>query len=877
MSLLTENTSTPPVKLLGKRLFEEGSHQNPKNSPKFKRTNTDSVRTFPVHCGSPLLATGRSTQRKFKRTNTDSVRTFPMHCGSPCATVIQSTIPGSSGVKEMDEIFKAADVVAVAINAMPLRMVAPNAADGDDKVEVTREKLNMKNENFHLGKAPGKLDQDVLLSRTIDDLSNLKTSPQPLPVSSDHQNLKNPNSASSVIKIDWDALLSDTRDDLCILKTSPQPPLEHTNEYQNSRIPEKAPSQDYVSLSKVGDLANWKPNPERKTYMVKAENNEESAGDEDDDRIIIGEKSNNVFQGNLAKDSRHCVQGQTSKECDIKGEEDDKEVLILCASEWNNKLLQSGFRRQNKSEKYSEAEFSVEKIGKLSEIHFVEEIEAKDLKNMNIVPYDAATDIVSRNNVQKARSLYDELFKSLLQKYNEEMKGGKKSNGVYVKAAMLLKKEQQWVNVEPTFGHVPGVVIGDQFQYRAELALVGLHHELLAGINYATIEGKSFAISIVDSGRYENKLKSPNVLVYSGHGSNPKFKAQNLEDQKLEGGNLALKNSMDAKLPIRVIRKTMLAANATKKKMYIYDGLYVVSRFWPEKSDSDKMSFMFELVRVSGQPDCNHITLSKPRRPMENLDRGKAVATYDLSQGKEKKPIMVVNEVNNEKPAPFTYMTKLMHPHWYELSVNGGCNCTAGCSDFVDCPCSVKNNGELPFNEEGAIVKIKRMVYECGPNCKCPPCCQNRVSQHGPQFPLEVFRTKSTGWGVRSQVEIPSGSFICEYIGEVLQDKEADKKSNDEYLFDLGDGNGFTIDAEHYGNVGRFINHSCSPNLYAQNVLYNHDDKRLPHIMFFATKNIPALKELTYDYNYSRVSDANGNIKEKKCYCGSRKCSGRMY
>lgn len=87
------------------------------------------------------------------------------------------------------------------------------------------------------------------------------------------------------------------------------------------------------------------------------------------------------------------------------------------------------------------------------------------------------------------------------------------------------------------------------------------------------------------------------------------------------------------------------------------------------------------------------------------------------------------------------------------------------------------------------------------------------------------------------------------------------------------------IDAAHFGNVGRFINHSCSPNIYPQNVLYDHNDKRIPHIMFFAAKNIHPLQELAFDYNYKldQIKDSNGNIKKKDCLCGSCKCRRRMY
>lgn len=90
---------------------------------------------------------------------------------------------------------------------------------------------------------------------------------------------------------------------------------------------------------------------------------------------------------------------------------------------------------------------------------------------------------------------------------------------------------------------------------------------------------------------------------------------------------------------------------------------------------------------------------------------------------------------------------------------------------------------------------------------------------------------------------------------------------------------GYTVDASKHGNVGRFINHSCSPNLYAQNVLYDHDDKSMPHIMLFAAENIPPLQELTYHYNYAvdQVHDSDGNIKRKDCHCGSDECTGRLY
>jgi euchromatic histone-lysine N-methyltransferase len=152
------------------------------------------------------------------------------------------------------------------------------------------------------------------------------------------------------------------------------------------------------------------------------------------------------------------------------------------------------------------------------------------------------------------------------------------------------------------------------------------------------------------------------------------------------------------------------------------------------------------------------------------------------------------------------------------------------------------------------------------------------------------------GWGVRSLDFIPNGSFVCEYLGELLNNEDAQKRKNDEYLFVTGDSyfdvprweesrknipslqnrrggdeaKVFAVDALESGNLARFINHSCNPNLFTQHVLYDHDDIRMPHLMLFACGDIRPLKPLSFDYNYviNEVHDSQGKIKKKQCLCG---------
>jgi hypothetical protein len=58
------------------------------------------------------------------------------------------------------------------------------------------------------------------------------------------------------------------------------------------------------------------------------------------------------------------------------------------------------------------------------------------------------------------------------------------------------------------------------------------------------------------------------------------------------------------------------------------------------------------------------------------------------------------------------------------------------------------------------------------------------------------------------------------------------------------------MDARFKGNVSRFYNHSCSPNVFVQNVFIETWDVRFPWVAFFTTSNIKAGTELVWDYSY---------------------------
>ena len=60
----------------------------------------------------------------------------------------------------------------------------------------------------------------------------------------------------------------------------------------------------------------------------------------------------------------------------------------------------------------------------------------------------------------------------------------------------------------------------------------------------------------------------------------------------------------------------------------------------------------------------------------------------------------------------------------------------------------------------------------------------------------------------------------------------------------------YIMDAKSIGNIGRYLNHSCNPNVFVQNVFVDTHDLRFPWIAFFASTFVRAGGELCWDYNY---------------------------
>lgn len=212
----------------------------------------------------------------------------------------------------------------------------------------------------------------------------------------------------------------------------------------------------------------------------------------------------------------------------------------------------------------------------------------------------------------------------------------------------------------------------------------------------------------------------------------------------------------------------------------------------------------------------------------------------------------------------------------YYLSTN--CLCTSTCTLETNCPC-ILNFG---LNYKAKVLyeeNINKPHIECGVHCKCPSTCSNRLVQFGPHKSLCIFKTKNKSLGLKSTTKIAKYTFVCEYAGEVITSKMAQERyalnkalNKMNYIFCLNEiihdkVTKTFVDPSTYGNIGRYINHSCNPNCFIVPVRVNIN---VPKLCIFTIKDVDVDEELTFDYGYNSVS--NGGTVCTPCLCGEDQC-----
>ena len=135
------------------------------------------------------------------------------------------------------------------------------------------------------------------------------------------------------------------------------------------------------------------------------------------------------------------------------------------------------------------------------------------------------------------------------------------------------------------------------------------------------------------------------------------------------------------------------------------------------------------------------------------------------------------------------------------------------------------------------------------------------------------------GRGVFANKNISKDECILEYKGERISWKVALERhphdpSQPNHTFYFSISNGKVIDGKHKGNDAKWINHSCDPNCYANEI---KDKNNRLRVFLYAKKNIKEGEELFYDYNLEIEGKHTKALKKDYlCKCGSKKCRGTM-
>lgn len=180
-------------------------------------------------------------------------------------------------------------------------------------------------------------------------------------------------------------------------------------------------------------------------------------------------------------------------------------------------------------------------------------------------------------------------------------------------------------------GEILGVPIGLKLKGRGEAAILGIHTQILSGID-AVKDKACFAVCISGGYADDRDEAEDGTIQYTGSGGQ-KGKRQ-VEDQIENTDNASLILSVATQEPIRVLRGTKTKRGSP---MYCYNGLYRCTDFDYQKSTDGPMVYVFTLVPIPGQsnPPSVRVVANRPddshrgarKRLLDKIERGASSAS----------------------------------------------------------------------------------------------------------------------------------------------------------------------------------------------------------------------------------------------------------
>lgn len=139
---------------------------------------------------------------------------------------------------------------------------------------------------------------------------------------------------------------------------------------------------------------------------------------------------------------------------------------------------------------------------------------------------------------------------------------------------------------------------------------------------------------------------------------------------------------------------------------------------------------------------------------------------------------------------------------------------------------------------------------------------------------LQVRASGVHGKGVFALVPIRKDELVVEYVGEVITWPEALRRhphdpSQPDHTFYFHLSDELVIDGNVNGNASKWINHSCDPNIEA--------DDESGQVYLLALRDIAPGEELFFDYGLVIEERYTPALKKRfECRCGAKTCRGTM-
>ncbi|XP_017864213.1 PREDICTED: probable histone-lysine N-methyltransferase CG1716 [Drosophila arizonae] len=263
----------------------------------------------------------------------------------------------------------------------------------------------------------------------------------------------------------------------------------------------------------------------------------------------------------------------------------------------------------------------------------------------------------------------------------------------------------------------------------------------------------------------------------------------------------------------------------------------------------------------------SHRIKQKPQGAKSSLGRGSSSQTPTISMEQQLSELAHIEAINEQFLRQEGLNTfQILRDNYYRCARQ-----VSKENAEMQCDCFVTGDEEGQGMRCGDGCINRMLMIECGPLCSYGDRCTNKRFQQHQGWPCRVFRTEKKGCGITAELQIQPGEFIMEYVGEVIDSEEFERRQhlysedrNRHYYFMALRGEAI-IDATTKGNISRYINHSCDPNAETQKWTVNGELR----IGFFSVKTIMPGEEITFDYQYQRYGrDA------QRCYCESANCRG---